>query len=132
MAEVPKVVPMKAEPPREMSREDKRLIFGKLDGVYLDEKRGYGNGWSDGQVAKDLGVPLAWVKTVREENFGPEGMSADARASIEEIRKFNTELETLRAILGDTAKRVKALEDASHRSFKIADDLERVYGVRRA
>ena len=34
-------------PPREMSRDDRRVIFAKLDEVYLDEKRGYDSGWSD-------------------------------------------------------------------------------------
>ena len=32
-------------PPREMSRDDRRVIFAKLDEVYLDEKRGYDSGW---------------------------------------------------------------------------------------
>lgn len=63
---------IKAEPPREMTREDRRLIFAKLQDVYVDEKTGYDNGWSDNRVSTDLGVPLAWVRTIRDENFGTE------------------------------------------------------------
>lgn len=71
--EMPKdtVVPIKADAPRTMSRDDRRIIFSKLEAVYLDEKRGYDEGWTDERVSKDLGVPRAWVVTVRDENFGP-------------------------------------------------------------
>lgn len=60
-----------AEPPREMSRDDRRLIFAKLDEVYVDENTGYSAGWTDDKVATDLGVPRAWVAQIRDENFGP-------------------------------------------------------------
>lgn len=60
-----------AEAPRVMGKEDRRIIFGKLDEVYVDEKTGYDKGWSDERVAKDLGVPRAWVSDVRDEFYGP-------------------------------------------------------------
>jgi hypothetical protein len=74
MQATPKVIEptIKAEPPREMTRDDRRVIFAKLQDVYVDEKVGYGNGWNDQKVAADLGVPLAWVRTIRDENFGTE------------------------------------------------------------
>ena len=65
------VVPMKADAPRTMSRDDRRIIFGKLETCWSDEKKTYDQGWTDERVAKDLGVPRAWVSTVRDENFGP-------------------------------------------------------------
>lgn len=34
------------EQPREMNREEGRIIFAKLEEVYRDEKHGYQNGWS--------------------------------------------------------------------------------------
>lgn len=75
-----------AEPPREMSRDERRLIFAKLDEVYLDERRGYDNGWSDKRVADDLGVPRAWVAKIRDENFGSENSNDETRQLLEEAR----------------------------------------------
>ena len=95
--------------PREMSREDRRIIFAKLNEVYLDSKRGYETGWSDQKVATDLGVPRKWVETIRAENFGDVGTNeemsefydqakvliADARKALTEARKFYEEANTL-------------------------------------
>ena len=74
------------EAPRAMTREAKRLIFAKINEVYLDH--GYDRNWSDNRIAKDIDVPVAWVKDVREENFGPESLS-------EEANKLMTEGEQL-------------------------------------
>lgn len=63
--------PAKAEAPREMTRDDRRIVFAKIDEVY--EKDRYSHPWTDGAVARDLGVPQAWVALVRDEMFGPEG-----------------------------------------------------------
>lgn len=75
-----------ADPPREMSRDEKRLIFGKLNEVFLDETRGYDAGWSDKRVAEDLGVPRAWVAAVRDENFGPDNSSDEAHQVVAEAK----------------------------------------------
>lgn len=63
---------VRAEPPREMGKDDRRVIFAKINDVYLDERSGYSRGWSDKRVAEDLGVPLAWVSQIRERDFGKE------------------------------------------------------------
>jgi hypothetical protein len=60
-----------AEKPRELSRDDRRIVFDKLNGVY--ENGSYIAPWTDGAVAKDLGVPRDWVAQVREHFFGPAG-----------------------------------------------------------
>jgi hypothetical protein len=60
-----------AEPPRECTREDRRIIMEKLDEVY--GKDCYKAPWTDAAVAKDLGVPRDWVTRNREEFFGPAG-----------------------------------------------------------
>lgn len=86
-----------AEPPRIMQRDDRRIIFQKLNEVYLDEKRGYDNGWSDLKVSTDLGVPRAWVAQVRDENFGPVGSNPD----IDEFKKGLEELDTIKNQIGD-------------------------------
>lgn len=95
--------------PREMSRDDRRVIFAKLDEVYLDEQRGYERGWSDQKVATDLGVPRKWVEIIRQENFGAIGSNEDmseylaqaeslvkeARKALEEARKAREEVEAI-------------------------------------
>jgi len=74
-------MPVAAAPPRVMGREDRRLVFARLHEVYLDERRGYENGWTDARVAEDLGVPRAWVTEVRDENFGPIRDNEEVRAA---------------------------------------------------
>ncbi|MHC2399162.1 hypothetical protein ACVMGC_003706 [Bradyrhizobium barranii subsp. barranii] len=88
-----------------MTREDRHIIFEKLNDVYIDGKVGYGRGWTDEKVATDLGVPRAWVKLLREENFGDEvgneeirEQAAEAQAALVEIRKLEPELRRLLAL----------------------------------
>jgi len=107
-----KVVPSEATAhpvPREMSRDDRRVIFSKLDEVYLDEKRGYEVGWSDHKVASDLGVPRKWVEIIRAENFGAidtnedmaeflsesDKLCADARAALDAAKKAREDIEAI-------------------------------------
>lgn len=99
------------EPPREMSRDDRRVIFAKLNEVYIDESKGYDNGWSDHRVAVDLGVPRAWVASVREEMFGPDKSNAEARQLVQDGRALKDEMQgwaaaQMRAVtvLGDDLK----------------------------
>lgn len=77
---------MKAEPPQTMTREDRRLIFAKIDEVYLDENTGYSEGWTDSRVANDLGVPVAWVRDIRAENFGEERSNAAITKQLDEVK----------------------------------------------
>lgn len=65
------VVPLKAEPPPEMSRADRQIVFAKISDHYTGEA--YCAGWTDKRVADDLNVPLAWVREVRDQFFGAEG-----------------------------------------------------------
>jgi len=58
-----------AEKPREMTREDRRIVHDKLDEVY--GRDAYKAPWTDAAVAKDLGVPRDWVAQTREDFFGP-------------------------------------------------------------
>jgi len=58
--------------PQEMTKEDRRIIFAEIDMHYLDETRGYEAQYDDKRVAEGLKVPMAWVRTIREDNFGPE------------------------------------------------------------
>jgi hypothetical protein len=73
---------------REMSRDDRRIIFEKLNEVYVDGKTGYGEGWNDEKVSVNLGVPRAWVRVIRDENFGDEVTDEVTRKMIDEARAF--------------------------------------------
>lgn len=72
VSSAPIMVVKRADPPPVMEKEDRRIIFAEIDNHYLDEQKGYAEGWSDARVAKGLNVPLAWVRDLRDANFGPE------------------------------------------------------------
>lgn len=87
-----KANPMPAQPaepatapaaPTTLGRDERRIIFGTLDKVYIDADKGYQPGWNDTRVSNDLGVPVVWVRDIREEMFGPEGESAEVRKAVE-------------------------------------------------
>jgi len=88
----------------EISRADKRVIFAKLEEVYGDEKSGYKTPWTDAAVAKDLGVPQAWVALVREDSFGPVNDNGEIRDMFERMKAYGAEA---RALL-DEAKLIRA------------------------
>jgi hypothetical protein len=79
------------EPPRNMTRDDRRIIISKLDAVYLDAKRGYDAGWSDQKVATDLGVPRKWVEDIRAENFGDVGTNEEMNEFYEQAKALSVE-----------------------------------------
>ena len=99
------------ENPRVMQRDDRRVIFDKLNEVYVDNKVGYSKGWTDEKVALDLGVPRAWVKTVREEFFGDEVSNEDIREQIKDAA----------AMLGQ----MRAIEPEMRRLLGMADKIEK-------
>jgi hypothetical protein len=103
------VVPM----PRQMTRDDRRIVFEKLNDVYLDEKQGYSPPWTDEKVSVDLGVPRAWVTNVREEMFGPVGSNSDIEAAIKsacelvvEMKKGNEQIAKLMSSAATIEKRL--------------------------
>lgn len=88
-------------PPSTMTKEDRRIIFSEIDSHYLDEKRGYDKDWNDERIATGLRIPLDWVSTIREDNFGPErGDTIDAE--VEKLRAASAEaqklIDTMRAV----------------------------------
>ena len=97
--------------PRGPTRDEKRIIFQKVDEMYVGETVGYSKGWSDERVAKDLNVPIAWVSAIREENFGPDidevsvAIMKEAKSLIEEVR------ETVRSLNARADEIEKAIAD---------------------
>ncbi len=111
------ITPLKAEAPREMTREDRRVILLKLNETYIDERIGYDKEWSDKRVAADLGVPQAWVAKLRDENFGPENSNEEARqavAALDALKsegvKLKKDLDTLVQVYGDFHRRLQDAE----------------------
>ncbi|MCP3471352.1 hypothetical protein NLM33_13525 [Bradyrhizobium sp. CCGUVB1N3] len=119
-----KPVVTKIEPPlqvvqenaRVMTREDRRIVFEKLNEVYIDGKVGYGRGWTDEKVATDLGVPRAWVRVIREENFGDEVGNEEIRDHIMQAGKLLLDIKALRQPF-DEAQRLFALADKIEKSL---------------
>lgn len=100
-------VPAHANDPREMSRDDGRVIFAKLEDVYDTNRAGYRSGWTDQKLATDLGVPRSWVEQVRKQFFGPEGGNpeiavalAEAKALVDEARPLLARIEQLKSQMG--------------------------------
>ena len=98
---------------RVMQREDRRIIFEKLNEVYVSDKVGYGTGWTDEKVATDLGVPRAWVQLIRKENFGDEVGNEDIR---EQVREAQAMLAQVRAIEPEM-RRLLGMSDKIERSL---------------
>lgn len=102
-------LPVKQDAPREMTREDRRIVFEKLNEVYVDDKTGYSAGWTDAKLASDLGVPRAWVAKVRDEMFGPEGSNEEIRATIAEAQSLLADIRTAAAGAGAFAETLQKL-----------------------
>lgn len=113
--------PAAADKPREMTRDERRLIWAKLEEVYVDERVGYSPGWTDARVSEDLGIPRAWVSTIRDENFGPgtseevEKTLAEVRAAAAEAAEFQKSLQALTVRGAEIMKRVDAVEKLARR-----------------
>ncbi|MGX1151403.1 hypothetical protein [Bradyrhizobium ottawaense] len=95
---------------RVMTRDDRRIIFEKLNEVYVNDKVGYGDGWTDEKVAVDLGVPRAWVKLIRDENFGDEVGNENIREQIREARDVLSQIEAIEPRISE-AQRLIAVAD---------------------
>lgn len=114
-----------AAKPREMSREDGRLIFAKIEEVYRDEKHGYQSGWTDHKVAEDLGVPRAWVEGVRKQFFGPEGGNPEINQIIADAKAFIEQARGLVNRAGGLAAEVSKFSGAVENIQRRIDDIEK-------
>jgi hypothetical protein len=104
--------------PPQMTKEDRRIIFSEIDSHYLDETRGYNKDWNDERVAKSLNVPLAWVRGIREDNFGPE-----------KDESVDTEVEKLRAALAEAQKLKAEIDALLNQTLKAIADFRFVFDV---
>lgn len=116
-----------AEKPREMSREDRRIISEKLDEVY--GKDAYKGSWTDSTVARSLDVPRAWVAQVREQFFGPQGSNGVFDEFLAEKSKIAAEFNAISAAARADRQAIAQLIEQSNAEYlaKYAD-LERRMG----
>lgn len=120
LKEIVTMAPLKADPPPVMTKEDRRIIFAGIDEHYVDESTGYKPGWSDQKIAADLNVPLAWVRTIREDNFGPEV----GDAINQEIKKLQSVVESAVQLEGKIIDLLVATTEKLTAFAKMHDDLE--------
>jgi hypothetical protein len=111
-------VPMKVvENTRVMTREDRRIIFDKLNQVYVDGKNGYQSGWTDERVSTDLGVPRGWVRLIRDENFGDEVSNESIRTEIAQAKQFLIEFRAFQKSVVPEHARLVSLADKIEKSL---------------
>lgn len=90
------VMDAKTEAPiAQATRDDKRIIFAKLNEAYINATEGYQTPWTDKKIAEDLGVPLAWVRDIREEMFGPASDNQEVREVLAKAEHLVDESRTL-------------------------------------
>lgn len=117
---------VKTEQPREMSRDDRRIIFAKIDEVYVGN--GYSAPWTDAGIAKDLGVPRAWVAQVREEMFGPEGSNAEFDAFLAKAAPVITDLKNLHRSVQTQLEEARAIAARVEELERMGRKIEKVIG----
>jgi len=108
------------ETDRKLTRDDRRIIFQKIDEVYGDGATGYSAGWSDKRIAADLGVPVIWVSNIRDENFGP---NID-EAMVALINEGKAMLTDIQSALDAVAAATKELNAAVDRAVRIDSRLK--------
>jgi len=120
-APVAPVVPFNKPP--EITREARRKIFSSIDFNYDPTKGSYTNGKTDAIIAKELNLPIAWVKLIRDEAFGPEGADDQTVKLIAEAKellsKSDTDAKVLLLAHTELVERMKKLEDQIEKLSKL-------------
>jgi len=129
MTTVTPIKSLKEAGTRMMGREDRRIIFAKLNEVYVGDKVGYGDGWTDEKVAGDLGVPRAWVKLIRDENFGDEMANDEIRQRLSEADALMKEFKAAAPFVEDMVGKLKHLNSEADRIGRSLDAIRKALGV---
>lgn len=104
--------PTAIEAPREMSPADKRKVFRAIDDQWDEAKGRYIGAASDQHIADTLKVPRAWVKDVREENFGKSQRNEELDKLIGEAKNLRAEAARNAATALDLATKFEKLDVA--------------------
>lgn len=109
-------LPIKAEPPKAMGIEDRRIVYEKIGDVYLDPKTGYSKGWTDQRIAEELGCPRAWVSEVRDMMFGPEAnqelaaLRAEHKKVVDKVEELRADFQYLSVTASDISREQATLQ----------------------
>lgn len=90
-----------------MSKDQKRAIWREIDENY--ERDRYIPGVTDKSIGEKLKFPWAWVKQVREEDFGPAGVDpeiAKLQGQIDDLEKRTAELESNSLKMAEEAEKL--------------------------
>lgn len=89
----------------------RRMIFAKLNDIYIDENSGYAGDWDDAKTAEDLGVSVEWVKLVRDADFGPEINAIKRQETFKALTDMFGRLERLAIVIEAKIKHADGLSD---------------------
>lgn len=123
MTQAAKLLPAKAQPPREPTREDRRLIILAIEEHWLDEQTGYAGDMTDEAIAGKLGVPPAWVTRERKELYG----DVESNESVATLRSDLAALQ--RDVQALQMDNIRALEQAGTIRDRCADICSRLGAV---
>lgn len=126
------------ETSREMSREDGRLLSRAIEDHWDEQSTSYQIGWSDKRIADDMSVPVDWVKTIRERDFGGTGdepglalFLAEQIAVKREIGELTTvlgmaqkDLESSTAFQGELARKMEGYRNGHRRLLERIEKLD--------
>lgn len=103
---VQNVTPIKPESAPSMEVRAMKLKATELLMAYYSMEHGrYDDGWSDERVAKESGMPPAWVTKRREEDFGPLREPTEFEAIRKEASELASAIGKLQAKLDAMSKR---------------------------
>lgn len=112
-----------AVPAVEMTKLDGRLIHSAIGEHWDDNGECYQPGWSDAKLAEKEKMPIEWVRTVREANYGGVGEDPTLANFIAEQVTLKTELDILKKDLDQLASSSAQL---SHDYKQLQDKQERL------
>jgi len=107
---------------RKMEVDERRVVFTKLNDVWAGGDMGYAAPWTDAAVAKDLGVPLAWVVEVRSLMFGEIRDNQDIRDILDKITQTRQDItDNLLVAVGMTKQMAEMATQAKELHNKIKE-----------
>jgi hypothetical protein len=89
--------------PQPMGKEVGRILSRSIEEVWDEQAARYKNGWSDLKMAEKEGVPIDWVREIRERDFGGAGDDPG-------IEQFLAEMVSIGNEVGDLRKHLDELE----------------------
>ena len=99
-----KEIVMAAEPKVQTEASDaakraKRLVYAALEDYYDDVAKNYREGHSDKRVSEELGVAEAFVRSIRESDYGPLSEPPEITSLREELKRLDGEMAKVRGRL---------------------------------